>query len=97
MNPQGPYDEETVDSFEAGFKVTKDRGRLYGAVFYNLIDDMQRELNFPIPDGIAQVIRNTADVKMLGFELDGLVAIAENLLLTGSVGYVNPEYTKVKV
>ena len=92
----GPYDEETVDSFEAGFKVTKDRGRLYGAVFYNLIDDMQRELNFPIPDGIAQVIRNTADVKMLGFELDGLVAIADNLLLLGSVGYVNPEYTKVK-
>ena len=92
----GPYDEETVDSFEAGFKVTKDRGRLYGAVFYNLIDDMQRELNFRIPDGIAQVIRNTADVKMLGFELDGLVAIADNLLLLGSVGYVNPEYTKVK-
>ena len=92
----GPYDEETVDSFEAGFKVTKDRGRLYGAVFYNLIDDMQRELNFPIPDGIAQVIRNTADVKMLGFELDGLVAIADNLLLLGSVGYVDPEYTKVK-
>ena len=92
----GPYDEETIDSFEAGFKVTQDRGRLYGAVFYNLIDDMQRELNFPIPDGIAQVIRNTADVKMLGFELDGLVAIADNLLLLGSVGYINPEYTKVK-
>ncbi len=92
----GPYDEETIDSFEAGFKVTQDRGRLYGAVFYNLIDDMQRELNFPIPDGIAQVIRNTADVKMLGFELDGLFAIADNLFLVGSVGYVNPEYTKVK-
>ena len=95
--PPGPYDEETIDSFEAGFKVTKDRGRLYGAAFYNMIDDLQREINFPDPAlGIVQVIDNTADVETYGFELDGLFAIAENLFLTGSVGYVNPEYTKVK-
>jgi len=93
----GPYDEETIDSFEAGFKVTKDRGRLYGATFYNMIDDTQREINFPDPAlGIVQLIDNTADVETYGFELDGLFAIAENLFLIGSVGYVNPEYTKVK-
>ena len=93
----GPYDEETIDSFEAGFKVTKDRGRLYGAAFYNMIDDTQREINFPDPAlGIVQLIDNTADVETYGFELDGLFAIAENLFLIGSVGYVNPEYTKVK-
>ena len=99
VEPQGPYyDEEKIDSFEAGFKVSKDRGRLYGAVFYNLIDDVQREINFPIPGSsvIAQVIRNTADVKALGFEFDGLFAVTENLLLLGSVGYVDPEYTRVK-
>ena len=99
VEPQGPYyDEEKIDSFEAGFKVSKDRGRLYGAVFYNLIDDVQREINFPIPGSsvVAQVIRNTADVKALGFEFDGLFAVTENLLLLGSVGYVDPEYTKVK-
>ena len=93
----GPYDEETIDSFEAGFKITKDRGRLYGAVFYNMIDDVQREINFPDPQlGVVQLIDNTADVEIYGFELDSLFAITENLLLTGSVGYVNPEYTKVK-
>lgn len=97
VHSPGPYDEETIDSFEAGFKVTKDRGRLYGAAFYNMIDDMQREINFPDPAlGIVQLIDNTADVETYGFELDGLFAIAENLFLTGSVGYVNPEYTKVK-
>ena len=99
VEPQGPYyDEEKIDSFEAGFKVSRDRGRLYGAVFYNLIDDVQREINFPIPGSsvIAQVIRNTADVKALGFEFDGLFAVTENLLLLGSVGYVDPEYTKVR-
>ena len=96
-HPPGPYDEETIDSFEAGFKVTKDRGRLYGAVFYNMIDDMQREVNFRDERlGLVQLIDNTADVEIYGFELDGLFAIAENLLLAGSVGYVNPEYTKVK-
>ena len=93
----GPYDEEMIDSFEAGFKISKDRGRLYGAVFYNMIDDMQREINFPDPAlGIVQLIDNTADVETYGFELDGLFAITENLLLIGSAGYVNPEYTKVK-
>ena len=97
VHSPGPYDEETVDSFEAGFKVSKDRGRLYGAVFYNMIDDLQREVNFPDEElGLVQLIRNTADVEIYGFELDGLFAITENLLLTGSAGYVNPEYTKVK-
>ncbi len=97
IQPPGPYDEEKVDSFEAGFKISKDRGRLYGAVFYNMIDDMQREINFPDPAlGIVQLIDNTADVETYGFELDGLFAITENLLLIGSAGYINPEYTKVK-
>ena len=97
VHPPGPYDEETINSFEAGFKVTKDRGRLYGAVFYNMIDDMQREVNFPVEGlGLVHLIDNTADVETYGFELDGLFAIAENLLLVGSVGYINPEYTKVK-
>ena len=58
---------------------------------------MQREINFPDPAlGIVQLIDNTADVETYGFELDGLFSITENLLLIGSAGYVNPEYTKVK-
>lgn len=97
VHSPGPYDEETIDSFEAGFKVANNRGRLYGAVFYSMIDDLQREINFPVEGlGLVQLIDNTADVDIYGFEFDGLFAIAENLLLTGSVGYVNPEYTKVK-
>lgn len=93
----GPFDEEKIDSFEAGFKVSKDRGRLYGAVFYNLVEDMQRELNLPDEGaGVVQLIRNTADVEILGFEFDGLFALTDNLVLLGSVGYINPEYTEVR-
>lgn len=95
----GPYDEEKIDTFEAGFKISTNIGILNGAVFYNLIDDVQRVITSgvrPADGGIAEVIRNTADVEAFGFEVDGLVAVTEKLSLLGSVGYVDPEYTKIK-
>ena len=93
----GPYGEEKVDSFEAGFKIFEDRGRLNTAVFYNLVDDLQRELNLPDEGaGVVQLIRNTADMEVFGFEVDGAFALTEKLLLMGSLGYVDPRYTEVK-
>lgn len=93
----GPYDEEKIDTFEAGFKISTNIGILNGAVFYNLIDDVQRVITRPaVLGGIAQEIRNTADIEAFGFELDGLVSVTEKLFLLGSVGYVDPEYTKIK-
>ena len=92
----GPYDEEKIDTFEAGFKISTNIGILNGAVFYNLIDDVQRVITRSDAFGIAQEIRNTADVEAFGFELDGLVAVTGKLFLLGSVGYVDPEYTRVK-
>ena len=93
----GPYDEEKIDTFEAGFKMSTNIGILNGAVFYNMIDNVQRVITLPSDfGGIAQEIRNTADVEAFGFEFDGLVAVTDKLFLLGSVGYVDPEYTKVK-
>lgn len=93
----GPYDEEKIDTFEAGFKISTNIGILNGAVFYNLIDNVQRVITLPSDfGGIAQEIRNTADVESFGFEIDGLVAVTDKLFVLGSVGYVDPEYTKVK-
>ena len=96
----GPYDEEKIDTFEAGFKISTNIGILNGAVFYNLIDDVQRVITLPDDTvgggGIYQEIHNTADVEAFGFELDGLVAVTDKLFLLGFVGYVDPEYTKVK-
>ena len=95
----GPYDEEKIDTFEAGFKISTNIGILNGAVFYNLIDDVQRVITLgasPTDGGIVEVIRNTADVEAFGFEVDGLVAVTDSLFLLGFVGYVDPEYTKVK-
>ncbi len=92
----GPFDEETSDNFELGYKATFSRGRLNAALFYNDVKDLQRELNLPGTDfGPVQIIRNTADAQIYGLELDGAFSITSGLLLTGSIGLINSEYTEV--
>ena len=93
----GPFDEETVDSYELGYKSELGgRGRLNAAVFYTHIRDMQRELNVASPlVGILQVIKNTADVGIWGAEVEGTFALGDNTLLLASVGYVDPKYKEV--
>ncbi|MDE0512823.1 MAG: TonB-dependent receptor [Gammaproteobacteria bacterium] len=93
----GPFDEETVDNYEIGFKYSFRQGYLSGALFFNDIEDMQREVNLPDPvSGVVQVVKNTADAEILGIELDGALNLAENLQATGSVGWLDPEYKKVR-
>ena len=93
----GPFDEETVDNFEIGFKSElAGGGRFNAAVFYTKIGDMQREINLSDPfSGVVQVIRNTADADILGFELDGTFALGDSVILLGSVGYIDASYNKV--
>lgn len=91
----GPFDEEQVDNFEIGFKSEFGRSRLNAAIFYNQIEDMQRELNKSGNLGVIQFVRNTADADILGVEVDGTYAILDNLLVIASVGYLDAEYSKV--
>ncbi len=94
----GPFDEETVNSFEVGYKSTQDWGRLNAAVFYNTIDDMQREINLPsFGVGVVQLIRNTADATIMGLEIDGAFSLTDNFLLLASVGVLDAEYDEVKL
>ncbi len=94
----GPFDEETVDNFEFGYKSELGgRGRFNLAIFFNQIDDMQREINLPDPvAGVVQVIKNTADAEIFGVELDGVFALGDNTVLLASVGYIDPRYKTVK-
>lgn len=93
----GPFGQETVDNYEIGFKYSFRQGYLSGALFFNDIEDMQREVNLADPiSGVVQVIKNTADADILGIELDGALNLAENLQATGSVGWLDPEYKKVR-
>ena len=93
----GPFDQETVDNFELGFKSEMGgRGRLNAAVFYNKITDMQREVGLTSPiSGVVQLIRNTADAGIFGVEIDGTFLLGESTLLMASVGYIDANYTKV--
>ncbi len=93
----GPFDEETVDNLEFGFKSElAGGGRLNAAVFYNQIDDMQREINLSDPvSGVVQVLKNTADANILGFEIDGTFPIGSNTVLQASLGWIDPEYKNV--
>jgi iron complex outermembrane receptor protein len=94
----GPFDEETVDSYELGYKSELGgRGRLNAAVFYSTIDDMQREVNLADPfAGVVQVIKNTADADIWGFEVEGTFALGSNTVLLASLGWVDPSYDTVR-
>ena len=95
----GPFDQETQDSFEVGVKtdLLDGRVRVNAAVFYTTIDDMQREVNQADPfAGVVQVIKNTADADIWGFEIDGTFALGSNTVLTASLGWVDPSYKTVR-
>ena len=92
----GPFDEEQVDNFEIGFKSEFGRSRVNGALFYNKISDMQREINLSDPSsGIVQLIKNTADAQIMGIELDGAFSLTDTLVLQAAISWIDPEYTDV--
>jgi iron complex outermembrane receptor protein len=90
------FDEEEVNNYEVGYKSSYDWGRINAAVFYNEIDDMQRELNLPNEGaGVVQLIRNTADATVMGAEVDATISITDDLVILASVGYIDAEYDTV--
>jgi iron complex outermembrane recepter protein len=95
FTPQA-FDEEQVDSFEIGYKSTHGWGRFNAAAFYTEVGDMQRQLNFADPDaGVVQIIRNTADATIWGFEADGAFSVSDRITLLASLGYTNAGYDEV--
>ena len=58
----GPYDEEKIDTFEAGLKISTNIGILNGAVFYNLIDDVQRVIT--LPSAVGGIARKFTTLRM---------------------------------
>lgn len=93
----GPFGEETVDNYELGIKTeVGGRFRLNAAVFYTEVDDMQREVNLADPVfGIVQVIKNTANARVSGFELESVFAPGHSTLLTASVGWIDAQYEEI--
>jgi iron complex outermembrane receptor protein len=93
----GPFDQETVDNYELGYKSELGgRGYFNAAVFYLVVSDMQREINLSDPfSGVVQLIKNTADTETWGFELEGTFSLGYDTVLTASLGWIDPQYTEI--
>ena len=92
----GPFDEETVNAFELGFKAQGGAGQINAAVYYNDINNMQREINLPDPvTGVVQIINNTANATIWGFEVETQYALTDNLLFLGSLGHTDGSYDDI--
>ncbi len=96
--PNQSFDDEEQSSFEVGMKKDFADGtfRLNAAAYYNIIDNMQREVNLSDPVvGVVQLIRNTADATITGIDIEASWVISDSLFLTSSLGYVDGKYDEV--
>jgi iron complex outermembrane receptor protein len=98
--PNASFDQEELTTFEVGLKkdFADGRVRLNAAAFHNSIDDMQREVNLSDPVvGVVQLIQNTANATITGFDAEIGWSITDSLFLQSSVGYVDGSYDEVLV
>lgn len=92
-----PYDQETVDNFEIGFKSEwlDNRLRINGAIFVMDYEDKQEELQLPsATSGTGQVtlVTNASTATMQGIELDVLYYPTAALSLRANIGFLDAEY-----
>ncbi|MDT0574610.1 TonB-dependent receptor [Croceicoccus sp. F390] len=92
------FDEETVDSFEFGFKWQDAGGRasVNAALFWSEVRDLQREISVASQSsGLAQSVYNTADARIRGGEIEGRFALGSALTISANAGHTDADYRKV--
>lgn len=92
-----PYNPETLDNFELGFKTEflENRVRLNGAAYVMKYKDMQQDLDVPAPGtstGRENRTINASKADLKGFELDLMARVTDNFTLSGNVGYLDAKY-----
>lgn len=90
---QRPYDEETIQSIEAGLKSVLLGGdlTLNTAVFYNQHQDMQLSV-FTAQNAASSDIRNAGEANMFGFEIEATARPSDRITVTANYAYLDPEY-----
>jgi iron complex outermembrane receptor protein len=89
------YDDEQATSFEAGAKTTLLDGaaELNFAAFYTQYDDLQ----VSIFDGtLGFNVGNAGAATTMGLEMDGRMALSENIMMTGALAFLDFEFTDFK-
>jgi iron complex outermembrane recepter protein len=97
--PNEAFDQEEQSSYEVGLKkdIAGGRVRVNAAAYLNKMTDLQREINLADPFvGVVQLIRNTSDATIAGFDLEVSASLSDNLFLRGSYGYVDGSYDEVR-
>lgn len=86
------FEPEEADSYELGTKLNLADGRatLNATAFYNEFSDLQ----VAIFDGILGFnVGNAAGSESKGIEIDGRIALDENLTMTGAIAFIDFEFT----
>jgi len=86
------YEEEEATSFEIGSKSRLGGGvaELNTALFFTTYDDLQ----VSIFDGrLGFLVDNAAEAEIMGVELDGRWAVTDNFTLSGSLAWIDFEFT----
>lgn len=92
-----PYEPETLDNFELGFKTEwlARTLRVNGSIFLMKYKDMQQDLDVPAPGtstGRENRTINAASAELKGVELEMLVRPIRNLTIHGNLGYLDAKY-----
>lgn len=92
-----PYDPETLDNYEIGFKTefAGGRVRLNGAAFLMKYKDMQQDLDVPAPGtstGRENRTINASSAEFKGVELDLTAQLNRNFRINGNLGYLDAKY-----
>ena len=87
------FDLEKAEAFELGLKSRLLDGQLTlnGAAFLTKYSDLQVQ----VFTGIAPVTKNAASAEIRGFEAEMKLAAGSGWFIEGSLGYLDPEFTKV--
>ena len=87
-----PYDPETVDNMEVGFKSEwmDSRVRFNASYFVMNYDDKQEELQLPSDTGTGQktVVTNASEATIQGLELEVQALIGEGFSLRANIGFL---------
>lgn len=83
------FEDEQATSYELGAKFGFDRGEINAAIFLTEYEDLQIT---QFDGAVGFNVQNAAESEIKGIELDGRYLLAENLLLTASIAYLDYEY-----
>jgi iron complex outermembrane recepter protein len=94
-----PYDPETVDNYELGWKSEwlDRRLRVNGAVFFMEYKDKQEEQSVPTGVGTGQqtFVLNAARAELKGLEVDFIGLITDAFTLAGNLGLLDAKYKEL--